>query len=55
MPRNHNLPMTFVVEDNGKSVTTDTQKTWNGKMDPLEGVVYYAYSSKIPSRDWQVG
>ena len=48
MSRNHNLPMTFVVEDNGKSVTTDTQKTWNGKMEPLEGVVYYAYSSKYP-------
>jgi len=25
---NHELPITFVIEDNGKSVCTDTKKTW---------------------------
>ena len=48
MSRNHNLPITFIVEDNGKSVTTDTMKTWNGRMEPLEGIIHYSYSSKYP-------
>jgi pyruvate dehydrogenase E1 component alpha subunit len=26
---NHDLPITFIVEDNNKSVCTDTRKTWN--------------------------
>ena len=26
---NHDLPITFVVEDNNKSVCTDTRKVWN--------------------------
>ena len=46
--RNHSLPITFVVEDNGKSVTTDTEFAWGGKMQILDGVVYYKYSSKFP-------
>lgn len=46
--KNHNLPLTFVMEDNGKSVTTDTEKTWNGKMQVLDGVVWYEYNSKYP-------
>lgn len=46
--RNHHLPLTFVVEDNGNSVTTDTEKTWNGKMEVLDGVVWYKYNSKYP-------
>lgn len=48
MSQNHELPLTFVVEDNGKSVTTDTQRAWNGKSDPLNGIVYYRYVSKYP-------
>ena len=48
MSRNHNLPLTFVVEDNGKSVTTDTVRTWAGKMEPLKGVIYYQYESRFP-------
>jgi len=27
--KNHELPITFVVEDNSKSVLTDTRKVWN--------------------------
>jgi TPP-dependent pyruvate/acetoin dehydrogenase alpha subunit len=48
MSKNFELPLTFVIEDNGKSVTTDTKKTWGGKMQPLDGVIYYKYSSKYP-------
>lgn len=48
MARNHELPLTFVVEDNGKSVTTDTKGAWGKRMEPLDGIVYYTYSSKYP-------
>lgn len=48
MSRNHNLPLTFIIEDNAKSVTTDTVRTWNGKMQPLDGVIYYSYTSQYP-------
>ena len=27
--RNHQLPIRFIVEDNGKSVCTDTREAWN--------------------------
>ena len=46
--KNHELPLTFVVEDNGKSVTTDTTNAWGGRMAPLDGIVYYSYQSKYP-------
>ena len=46
--RNHNLPITFIVEDNGESVTTDTENTWKGKQPKLDGVIYYKYKSKYP-------
>jgi TPP-dependent pyruvate/acetoin dehydrogenase alpha subunit len=31
---NHTLPITFVVEDNGKSVCTNTEEAWGGLMYP---------------------
>ncbi len=31
---NFNLPITFVIEDNGKSVCTDTLKTWSYNFHP---------------------
>jgi TPP-dependent pyruvate/acetoin dehydrogenase alpha subunit len=46
--RYHNLPLNFIVEDNGKSVTTDTKVTWNSKMEVLDGVIWYSYKSKFP-------
>ena len=48
MFKNYDLPINFVIEDNGKSVTTDTLKAWKGKMPPLDGVIYYSYKSKFP-------
>ena len=54
---NHDLPITWVVEDNGKSVCTDTRKTWNTdnlsyeEFDLLQSrqkVIYYKYETKYP-------
>lgn len=49
---NHDLPITFVVEDNNKSVCTDTRKVWNSEVlyfeTPKPKVIYYKYESKYP-------
>lgn len=49
----HDLPVHFVVEDNGKSVCTDTRETWNMPKLTYEDtthpkVSYYKYESKYP-------
>ena len=46
--RNHKLPIHFIVEDNGKSVCTDTRATWNQEKLTYEDVnddyiTYYKY------------
>lgn len=46
--RNHKLPIHFIIEDNGKSVCTDTRATWGVKKLTFEGVndeyiTYYKY------------
>jgi len=52
--RNHKLPVHFIVEDNGKSVCTDTKATWATDKLTYEGVsdeyvTYYKYdASKYP-------
>lgn len=49
----HDLPISFVVENNGKSVCTDTLKVWNlselsfAKKD-LPKIIYYEYESRYP-------
>lgn len=49
---NHDLPITFIVEDNNKSVCTDTRKVWNSEklffQDSKPKVIYYQYESKYP-------
>ena len=50
---NFDLPINFVVEDNGKSVCTDTRRTWNQsalswEMASHAKVKYYQYQSKYP-------
>jgi len=50
---NHDLPIHFVVEDNGKSVCTDTRQTWKQSVLTWEGkphpkVTYYKYQTKYP-------
>ena len=51
--RNHNLPIKFIIEDNGISVCTDTRKSWGSDIlsyensnDPM--IIYYKYKSKYP-------
>lgn len=50
---NHQLPIRFIIEDNGKSVCTDTRETWNQPVLTYENsrhplVSYYKYQSKYP-------
>jgi hypothetical protein len=54
--RNHRLPIRFIVEDNEKSVCTDTRAAWNQprlSFEHLERghddyVQYYRYATKYP-------
>jgi pyruvate dehydrogenase E1 component alpha subunit len=46
--RRFNLPLHFVVEDNGVSTYTPTEVTWNSKRDIPSDVIYYTYKSKFP-------
>ena len=49
---NHDLPITFIVEDNNKSVCTDTRKVWNTDKLAFNSnknkIIYYSYESKYP-------
>jgi len=51
--RNHDLPIRFIIEDNGKSVCTDTRETWAQPVLTYENttdprITYYKYQSKYP-------
>jgi len=51
--RNFKLPIHFIIEDNEKSVCTETRKVWNQKKLTYEGysdeyVTYYHYNLKYP-------
>ena len=49
---NHNLPITYIVENNKKSVCTPTLDVWNIEhltySNPTHKVIYYEYDSKYP-------
>ena len=50
---NHQLPIQFIVEDNGKSVCTDTREAWRQptltcEQTPHPMVVHYQYQTKYP-------
>lgn len=46
---NYDLPITFVVEDNGVSTNTPTAETWNGiKREVPENVIWYQYQKQWP-------
>jgi pyruvate dehydrogenase E1 component alpha subunit len=49
---NFDLPITYVIEDNGKSVCTETRKTWNTNelffANETRKVIYYQYETKYP-------
>jgi pyruvate dehydrogenase E1 component alpha subunit len=50
---NHDLPITYIIEDNSKSVCTDTREVWNineltySKKD-IQKIIYYKYETKYP-------
>jgi len=51
--KNHDLPIRFIVEDNGKSVCTDTRQVWAQEKLSYEDsedefVTYYRYETKYP-------
>ena len=51
--RQYQLPIHFIVEDNGKSVCTDTRETWHMDILTYENsgnqmVTYYSYETKYP-------
>ena len=51
--RNKNLPIHFIVEDNGKSVCTNTRRVWSQKRLSFEFkkdkfVTFYKYKLKYP-------
>jgi TPP-dependent pyruvate/acetoin dehydrogenase alpha subunit len=51
--RNHRLPIRFIVEDNGKSVCTDTRSAWNSPRLSFDGVRddyvhHYHYETRYP-------
>ena len=50
---NKNLPIKFIIEDNGLSVCSDTKKTWGQKYltylkKKNNKIFYYKYKSKYP-------
>jgi pyruvate dehydrogenase E1 component alpha subunit len=49
---NHDLPITYVIEDNGKSVCTETRKVWNVNelsfANETRKIIYYQYETKYP-------
>jgi hypothetical protein len=51
--RNHLLPIRFIVEENGKSVCTDSREAWNQPTLSFENrrdshVHYYRYETRYP-------
>ena len=45
----YDLPIRFIVEDNGVSTNTPTEETWNGiKREVPDDVIWYDYKSKYP-------
>lgn len=46
---NYDLPIVFVIEDNGISTNTPTIETWGGvKRDIPDNVIWYSYKNKWP-------
>ncbi len=51
--QNHDLPVHWIVEDNGKSVCTDTREVWNTRTLTYENtrhphITYYKYQTHYP-------
>jgi TPP-dependent pyruvate/acetoin dehydrogenase alpha subunit len=46
--KNFDLPIVFVVEDNGVSTNTPTIETWGVKSEPPQDVIWYNYNKQWP-------
>ena len=47
--KNYNLPIRFVIEDNGVSTNTPTLDTWGGtQRDIPSDVIFYTYEKQWP-------
>ena len=46
--KNFDLPITFVVEDNGVSTYTPTIETWNVKSEIPNDIIWYEYEKVWP-------
>ena len=46
--KNFDLPITFVVEDNGVSTNTPTVETWKIKSEIPDDVIWYSYEKQWP-------
>ena len=46
--KNHNLPIKFIVEDNGLSTNTPTEKTWKIISKKPKDIIYYKYKRQYP-------
>ena len=45
----HDLPITWIIENNGKSVVTDTESAWNSKSEwGGDDIISYDYDLKWP-------
>lgn len=45
---NMNLPIKFIIEDNGLSTNTPTKNAWGGKTKVPKDITYYKYKRKFP-------
>lgn len=49
---NYDLPITYIIENNNKSVCTDTYQTWGSDKlyfsEETRKIIYYEYESKYP-------
>ena len=48
---NHDLPITYIIEDNSKSVCTITKEVWNNDLyfkNETRKIIYYQYETKYP-------
>ena len=50
---NYDLPIHFIIEDNGLSVCTNTNKVWGNKQNSFykknsKFITYYKYKNKYP-------
>lgn len=48
---NHDLPITYIIEDNSKSVCTITKEVWNANLyfeSETRKIIYYKYDTKYP-------